>query len=32
MIYVTHDADQIPASVTKVLRLEQGRVVYVGPL
>lgn len=31
MIYVTHNADEIPASVDKVLRLERGRVVFVGP-
>jgi len=31
MIYVTHNAGEIPASVDKVLRLERGRVVFVGP-
>jgi len=31
MIYVTHDADEIPASVSKVLRLERGRMAYLGP-
>jgi molybdate transport system ATP-binding protein len=31
MIYVTHDADEIPASVDKVLRLDRGRAVFVGP-
>ena len=31
MIYVTHDADEIPASVSKVLRLEHGRMAYLGP-
>ena len=31
MIYVTHDADEIPASVTQLLVLEHGRVRYIGP-
>jgi molybdate transport system ATP-binding protein len=30
MIYVTHNADEIPARVDKVLRLERGRVVFAG--
>jgi ABC-type molybdenum transport system ATPase subunit/photorepair protein PhrA len=31
MIYVTHDVDEIPASVTQLLALDQGRVRYIGP-
>jgi molybdate transport system ATP-binding protein len=31
MIYVTHDVDEIPASVTKLLVLDRGRVHYAGP-
>jgi molybdate transport system ATP-binding protein len=31
MIYVTHDVDEIPASVTQLLVLERGRVRYIGP-
>jgi molybdate transport system ATP-binding protein len=31
MIYVTHDPEEIPASVTQVLVLDQGRVRYRGP-
>jgi molybdate transport system ATP-binding protein len=31
LIYVTHDLDEIPASVTMLLVLERGRVQYAGP-
>ena len=31
MIYVTHDVEEIPASVTHLLVLERGRVQYRGP-
>jgi molybdate transport system ATP-binding protein len=31
MVYVTHDPDEIPASVRHVLRLDRGRVVSLGP-
>ena len=31
MIYVTHDVDEIPASVTQLLVLEHGHVRYIGP-
>jgi molybdate transport system ATP-binding protein len=31
MIYVTHDPDKIPASVTHALVLDQGQVRYRGP-
>jgi molybdate transport system ATP-binding protein len=31
MIYVTHDPEEIPASVTRLLVLEHGRVKYNGP-
>jgi molybdate transport system ATP-binding protein len=31
MIYVSHDLDEIPASVTNLLVLEHGRVHYLGP-
>ncbi len=31
MIYVTHDPEEIPASVTNVLVLERGRLEYSGP-
>jgi molybdate transport system ATP-binding protein len=31
MIYVTHDLAELPASVTKLLVLAHGRVVYQGP-
>jgi len=31
MIYVTHDPEEIPASVTHLLVLTLGRVTYCGP-
>lgn len=31
MIYVTHDLDELPASVSRVLALEGGRTRYQGP-
>lgn len=30
MIYVTHDTEEIPATVANVLRLDRGRIVYCG--
>jgi molybdate transport system ATP-binding protein len=32
MIYVTHYADELPASITHYIRLEHGRVMQAGPL
>jgi molybdate transport system ATP-binding protein len=31
MVYVTHDRDELPPTVTSVLVLDQGRVHYLGP-
>jgi ABC-type molybdenum transport system ATPase subunit/photorepair protein PhrA len=31
MIFVTHDPTEIPASVTKLLVLESGRLRHAGP-
>ena len=31
MIYVTHDQEEIPASVMHLLVLERGRIKYCGP-
>jgi molybdate transport system ATP-binding protein len=32
VIYVTHEADELPSTVTHLLRLERGRVTYRGPI
>jgi molybdate transport system ATP-binding protein len=32
LLFVTHDPDEVPASVTHVVALEAGRVIYAGPL
>lgn len=31
MVFVTHDHDEIPASVSMVLRLDRGHMAYLGP-
>jgi molybdate transport system ATP-binding protein len=31
MIYVTHDPEEIPASIEHVLQLDHGRIAYLGP-
>jgi molybdate transport system ATP-binding protein len=30
MIYVTHDPDEVPASVQRVLQLDRGQAIYLG--
>jgi molybdate transport system ATP-binding protein len=32
VIYVTHDSDELPSIITHLLRLEEGRVTYCGPV
>ncbi len=32
LLFVTHDPEELPASVSHVLALDAGRVVYAGPL
>ncbi len=32
VIYVTHDADELPSIITHLLRLDRGRVTYCGPV